>query len=508
MSYRHREKGPLDSPELPQRLDFTEKFFCKMHDRGILLESCTVFLEASVPLSLQVLRQTAWHWANRHPRLRARIASNGHNYKEACFVEMSSLTVDDMPVQEVGHGDWKYANETELEEMFDCLNGPLWRLRFVPGVMEEFDTEEQCDVLQENSGTQTEYPERNNSAIIFVLHHCITDGIGIAYLMGEYIDILTCLLRKQPVYEVLEPRSDSTDNILEPLSLVKNVGIRLLALPLPGFSHVHRQFIRRNMGLPVKTRHAPVLPVGKYQKPLNRIIPLVMSEVDTASLVKRCRQRGCTVQGVLQAAIGLTLAQIRPGEQKTEKNIPDDFEVQYVVPVGLRQRLPNTPIPNSAIRNYVADIFPKKTFSSDLSQDDLWEAAREISNDIHRRIKDNEPIELLRYSLSPHEFLERSVKHIDVISNGAHRKGWNSNVVFMSNLGVCGCLDEKDAMVKPKATLLGLSTNNSSFMFTLKCITTNKRLCVTITTRRNLVSDELAADVSQAFKRALQVFIT
>ena len=507
MTFQDSEKGPLGPAAFPERLDKIERFFCFMHDHGTFLVSCTVFLETSVKLSLQVLRQTAWHWATRHARLRARIVSNGDNYKDACFVEMSSLTVDDMPVQEVGHGDWKYVNEIELENKFDCINGPLWRLCYVPDVTSEFGTESQVEEMQEHNRAQTECLERNNSAIVFVLHHCITDGIGIAYLMGEYIDILTCLLRNQPVPEVLEPTSDSIGDILGSLSLPKYLGMRLLALPLPGFTNVHMRFVRRNIGLPVKTHHAPALPVGKDQKPLHRITPLVMSEVDTAALVTKCRQRGCTVQGVLQAAIGLALAQIKPGEQAGRTVVSDELNVQYVVPVGLRQRLQNTPIPNSAIRNYVGDIFPQKTFSSDLSQPDLWQAAQEISNDINRRIKDNEAIELAHYSLGPSAFLERCVKHIDKLSNEALRKGWNSNVVFMSNLGVCGCLDEKDPLVKPKATLLSMSTDNFSFMFTVIYITMNKRLCLTIATRRNVVSDELAADVVQAFRQAIQMLI-
>ena len=509
MSCRHGEKSSVvDTSRLPQRLDGTERFFCYMHDRGRLLESCAVFLETSVPLSLQVLQQTAWHWANRHSRLRARIASNGDNYEDASFVEMSSLTVDDMPVQEVDHGDWKYVNETELEEKFDCLKGPLWRLRYVPGATNEFDTGgDDYEVLGDRtqSQEQTRCSDKTNGTIIFVVHHCISDGIGIANLMGEYIDILTCLLHSKPVLGVIEPVCDSLNNLLQPLSWLESLVMRLLALPFPVFSHAMMWLVKRN--IPTKTSHVPLLPVGKYQKPLHRIIPLVMSEVDTASLVMNCRQRGCTVQGALQAAIGLALAQIRPGEQKTEKTASEHFKVHYAVPVSLRRRLKNTHIPDSAVGNYFGDVFPEKAFSSDLSQEALWEAALEMSNDIHSRIKANEPINMVRISMGPPSFFRRGIECIDEISNGAQNNGWNSNVVFFSNLGVCGRLDEKDPLVKPKSTLLSMGTNSFSFMFTIICVTANKRLCLTVATRRNVVSDEMADGVSQAFQQALQRFI-
>ena len=508
MSSRHCAKGSFDMSQFSERLDGVERIFCFLNDRGTFLTTFTLFLETSVPLSLQVLRQTAWHWVNRHARLRARIDSNGDNYKDASFVEMSSLTVDDMPVQEVGHGDWKYVNETELEEKLDCINGLLWRLRFVPGATNEFDEGGHGDKIQENDKTQeqqqTECPEIINCAITLVIHHCICDGIGTANLMGEYIDILTCLLRSKPVPEVVEPACNSLCNLIKPLSLPESVAMRLLALPVPGFSHVLMRLIKRSA--PVKTRNVPLLPVGDYQKPLHRIFPLVLSEVDTMSLVAGCRQRGCTVQGAIQASIGLALAQIRPGEHAAGENVSCDFKVQYAIPVNLRQRLKNTHIPNSVVRNYISSVYPSKTFSSDLSQEDLWEAAREISTDIHRRIKDNEPMKQLRSTLGHNALFRRSFECLDKISDGALRNGWNSNVVVLSNLGVCECLDEKDPIVKPRAVLLTVSSDNSSFMYTMGCITINKRLCVTLATRRNIVSDELADGIQRAFQQALMRF--
>ena len=365
MSSRPCENDPLDTSQFRQRLDGLEKNYCCLHDRGIFLVTCTVFLETLVPLSLQVLRQTAWHWSTRHARLRARIDSNDDNYKDACFVEMSSLTVHDVPVQEVSHGDWMYVNETELEEKFDCTNGLLWRLRFVPGVTNDFGADRYSDGPVANNTTEINKeqhcPGSYDSAIIFVIHHCITDGIGMANLLGEYIDILTSILHGKPVPDVLEPECVSICNNLEPLSLAESLRMRLLALPIPGFSHALMRLIKRN--IPMKTDHVPSLPVGEYQNPLHRIFPLVLSEVDTASLVVSCRQKSCTVQGAIQAAIGLSLAQVRPGVQAAKGEDSEYFKVQYMVPVNLRQRLKNIDIPNSAIRIYTSKILPWKTFT-------------------------------------------------------------------------------------------------------------------------------------------------
>ena len=132
--FNPRVPVPLSSPQNSLSVWIKQRFFCCVHDRGTLLVSCSIFLETSMAISLPMLRQTAWHWATRHAWLRARIVSNGDNYKDARFVELSSLTADDMSVQAVGHGDWEYVNETELEDTFDCINGPLWRLRYVPNV--------------------------------------------------------------------------------------------------------------------------------------------------------------------------------------------------------------------------------------------------------------------------------------------------------------------------------------------------------------------------------------
>ena len=135
--FNPRVPAPLSSPQNSLSVWMKQRFFCCVQDRGTLLVSCAVFLETSMAISLPMLRQTAWHWATRLAWLRARIVSNGDNYKDARFVEVSSLTADDMSVQAVGHGDWKYVNETELEETFDCINGPLWRLRYVFNVTSE-----------------------------------------------------------------------------------------------------------------------------------------------------------------------------------------------------------------------------------------------------------------------------------------------------------------------------------------------------------------------------------
>ena len=482
-----------------KRLGPFDSYLACMMDRGCYIISFSLLLRTKRELTLAMLREAAWRWVLRNPILRTCLDARGPYYQNAFFKEISPWTSADLPVSEVTSSDWKRVHGEMMTERSDAKRVPLWRLKLVPEISCDF-SEEPVSELSDTThspNTSTGLAKGFRYALVFGIHHSLTDGTSAVNLMGDFVNCLTDTLKQLPMVPITPSYDEGLMSYIAKPSLIESLAIWSVSFRTFLFviTFLTRRFLQGRQST------SPRVGVGFSQESSHAVIPMLWSEADTAKLMSSCRQRGCTIQGALQAAVGLALVQVA----RVYKNCHDrKLDVSFLVPANLRRHLTITA---SALGNYFTLIPMEKTFHYYTSIPELWECAKAISQDIRNRLQSGSAYKVFTLGHGPSVLVQRAVEAWDQVASEVPVTGRSFTTVFMSNLGLCSALEDKDPEVTTEALFATATMQKVGPVFGLNCTTTNKRIAFTFNYIPEFIDADIANQVAEGFQRTLQMLV-
>ena len=344
---------PTKYPEFIKYLDPVERLFACMHDRRNSVLNFTVIVGSERKLSFDEIKQSCAEWMKIRRILRARVVTYSAFYRHAYFLETDPEELIDMHVMQVDDDDWKYLHEKLMMDSFDSTSGLLWRLTFAPNInpvlINETETTDPHRDIGNTSLNKDSTKHRYENVLVFRFLHCFADGVGAMILMKDFIDVLNSVLIGKAITPDNETMSQQFYECIGNPSLTQTMSVWLLSLPVPFFGNILEKMIKR----PNLPEESDVLALGVDVKDGGkwRVEAIHLTEQETSHLLESCHVHGCTLQGVLEAAVGTALTQVllehRVGNTSTRIN--------FNIPVDLRRRLSNPSISSSAVGNCFGD---------------------------------------------------------------------------------------------------------------------------------------------------------
>ena len=481
-----------------KRLEPFDRYLACMVDRGSFMLNFSILLRTPRQLTLTVLKEAAWRWVLKNPMLRTNQDARSPYYKDAWFKEIPTWTSDDLPVNEVTSTDWKRVHEEMMAAKDDSKSAPLWGLKLVWNISSDFSegpVSEPSDATHNpsTSGVGKDF----RYALVFNFHHSVTDGTSAVNLMGDFINCLTDTLKQLPIIPTTPSYDKGLMSYITKPSFIESLTIWSMSFRTCLFliTILTRRFFHGRQST------CPRVGVGFRQESSHAVIPILWSEADTAKLMSSCRQRGCTVQGALQAAIGLALVQVA----RVYKICHDrELDVSFVVPANLRRPLT---IPASAIGNYFTLIPMEKSFHDAMATTELWECAKAISQDLRDQLQSGTAYKVFTIGHGPSVLIQRGIEAWDQVASEVAVTGRRFTSVFMSNLGLCRALEDKEPEVTPEALFTTVTMQKVGPVFGLNCTTTNKRMAFTFNYIPEFIEADLANQVVQEFQKTLRMLV-
>ena len=216
-----------DERNILRSLDPTEIFWNSFHDVGNVMILSVISIVSSHPVSIAQLREAATLLAQRHQVLSTciiRRPSDPRNSALKCcgngvddwyWATMDEPCVD-CRVSRVGSTSepagsspsslyWLEAMAKEQKHGFDLTNGPLWRLRMIPGAV-CFNTGD-CSTVHNEGAAASLKNAKYRTYVMGCFHHSIMDGVSRQRFWNELCCSL-CVICKR---DTIIPTSHSTE---------------------------------------------------------------------------------------------------------------------------------------------------------------------------------------------------------------------------------------------------------------------------------------------------------
>ncbi len=382
----------------------------------------TMLARVSGGFSLDQLQEALGKARRRHPLLAVRAAVDHAGWPHFVSEDMPVLPV--RVVERSSNDDWMQEVAAELVRPFTWKTGPLIRLVWLKA--------------------------EDISDILVVCHHCVADGLSVAYLIR---DLLHYLGQPEAMVEPLPLLPGSAELI--PARFTNSVPIllkaRLLATLFKGWLRF-RQLKKKLVGSDKKE----IANTLKYA-----VLPWVLTEPQTSALVAGCRQEQATVHAALCTAFLRAFAEEQAGKKVWRRRVSS--------PVSLRGHL-NRPVGEGfgvfiALTKIVVDCRPAR---------DFWEIARDVKRQFAREVTDEA---LFRYVANVNAVVKAIAKDLSL---AIIEDSWPPSVDYDLSITNLGRLDfprqygplQLEAMYGPSVSgipqenVLGVTTVGRRMFFT------------------------------------------
>ena len=337
------------------------------------------------------------------------------------------------------------------------------------------------------------------NVLVFRFLHCFTDGVGGMFLIKDFIDILNFMSTgNDNTTKIQHPRQDLYACIGKP-SFTQTICMWLLSLPVPFVSNILEKMIKRP-NLPEESVGLR-LGVGVKDGGKWRLNVIHLTESETLRLHESRKLHGCTMQGLLEAAVGTVLTQVFI-EPQVGKNVP---RIDFNIPVDLRRRLTNPDISPSVVGNYFGDTSHSLFFDMEMGAENLAEPSRNISNRIQSDTRDRKNL-VHRLDQGPIILVDRIISTWDRIAHNIHHSGRNPNDVLMSNLGVFPGSEHTDDVIWPIVMFWNDNVRKVGAVQMVSCVTFCNKLSITVSTEQKIVPEEMSREFIQGVRQALRIF--
>ena len=440
-------------------------------------------ITSSVPVTQDIINQTLTHLINIHTLFRMCIRRNKDG--ALSFYKMDTDTLNNIKAEIRIDTDWKIAADEKREgNDFDFENGPLWKCIFLPNAAMNNDLTE--DLL--------EY----NCVVIFVQDHAINDGIGSVEMIKQFMSILNRLLDNRKVERSLSPPVLPTEYFLNqkhPMTAFQKC-FQLLLQTLLSFKcttslllWIINKFIIKDVKV---EEDSPTKSTRSHLQ--------MFSRKETKNLVQACRNNGCTVQGAIQAASSVALLHIL---RKDGKKLPD--EINTSVSLDMRRRL----LDDSAeflTGSHAAQLrmgidIGEEILQLDRSTTLLWKFARQSTNALHTKIKENQHL-LNGLMYVPAAFIEKHFSLLMKVGRLCH-----PYLLFVSSLGRFNISESSITLAKLNGFHLKFSGTKREELFTTFAATFDGQLSISHSYYPHVTSEYIKNEYYRKFEEVIEILI-
>lgn len=406
-----------------------ENFWRIAHDsNGSYITAIAMVLRSKKPLEAAVVQKSMELLMKRHPMLRMCIRKNQDG--DSCLQKMENVQVD---LRQLDAKDWKNAMEESLLEQFDSESGPLWRVTYLPNAKYEPQTlGVVCDM--------TSHP--HECVCIFNFHHIIIDGASCSRMFAEFINYVSKLNRNEEPEVVSMPMLPPVDVYIREVIPLKwyhylmRAVLELLCI-MPGFIPIMRATMGN--GNAFTRKYGVEIKRNPQIQPRTKIIPVEFAKEETSLLLKKCKQYQTTVQGAVQTAAGVAMITMLEEQE---------YEVESNLSVNARPFF-KSKVPNDYAGPYIGGMQCKNTFVASPDVITFWSMAKNASEDIHAKLKKNEPVYMLLklYCMLP---MFMAMAQGNKGETSGHR---SRQLLVFNNLGNCRFLDaspDDDVIVRAR----------------------------------------------------------
>jgi len=264
--------------------------------------------EFSSILAVDQLQLFAGVIQKRHPNLCAKVIIDGNQNYSFSYGERTPLEVQ--VIEDPDPQRWKRLVELEIAKPFNLSDGPLFRIFMLPGDA--------------------------NTRIVLLAHHIIGDGFSMVNILADLVKFLN---------------GDLLEDLGIPMSMDQNLGIedrKSAPTDQKDVKHFQQEYLNPDD--------------GKVY-----IDTLKLDRQTSAAIVEASRMNGLTVNGLLNAALAMAIAEC--GYSRTNRVI------SLRTPASVRKAL-------SSEKDFALNIITRLTELKIDTVPDLWELGRKVNEDL------------------------------------------------------------------------------------------------------------------------------
>ena len=410
-------------PGFVRELGGFERMLHVNHNNGSFILSNALFIVSKELITKDLLYKALVRLSNKVTNLRLCIKDEKDydSLKSPSWVENKQVKID---LEEVDTEDWREIISQEWEKKFDCKNGPMWRVKFLPNVQLK-----KCDEVFQHE-----------CIVILSWPHTLLDGMSCQRVFGYFLDCLedvhnnvTQMSTPLPLLPSVEAylgiRNGTMDRIFGRIfmSILFYPRLRNWLLSMDG----NISFLETYMSL-VKM---PIDSDPMVEK-VGRLVPIEFTKDETLAIIRSCKARNLTVHPALHTASFLAFVKLLPDTKK-------DITIHSYCPIDLRRRCEEMKQSQDDLLGnyiYVPEIKQSIKSSQEVTSEKFWALCHDCSTQIRESIKKQNYLNDLKMM----QML------LPVVEDGSIKMGdfkgrYNRFIAFYTtNMGRCDYLSRSD----------------------------------------------------------------
>ncbi|KAK7068088.1 hypothetical protein SK128_005973, partial [Halocaridina rubra] len=348
---------------------------------------------------------------------------------------------------------------TQLQRSYDMMNGPLWAARFVPI-------------------PKSESSDTYSAALVFSIHHCITDGHTNMQLCRDLMETLNASLTGRvcevPLRPIIPPASDSLMTERDWYYVFTYFWTKLYATIITDYGS--------------KLYFKGALKQPKTKTALTKILRENFTKEETQALLRHCKANGVAMHSCIMATANLALLQT---VQQRAKYRIDNARINTVNCINMRRYFPDELKEGAGCHISLEEKEVLIPGSAANSKEHYWALVKTFQNNLNNSLNVNR-IPIRNAPLFRPSTILLHVNH-ELIRRGL--KNRTDNHMISTNMGNLKHLlpAEYDGPVYVTDILRSVSSQLTGNPFTLVFHTFDDRFMISVDYYTNKISDDAAA---------------
>jgi NRPS condensation-like uncharacterized protein len=431
--------------------------------------------------NLKLLNTAIYYWIQRHPLLRCKIEKVNEIDKyfvkipieELNIFESIDLLVYESYNNQMNNADLALFSDYEVDIPIDSSRGPLWRLKII------------------------KLSSDNTYLIMLNIHHGITDGRNMFFLILELCDLIQksylgklCENDMKEYNEEInfqkDPRGSNSDNQVD---INQSIGYKIPEYFRPTQtcssepSRVWNGYYRR-----LQSNEIIRLDDIYHSKRVTDSLKLVIQQDLFKKLLGNCKKHQVKLSSCIALVSIVSYTQL---QRKYSRNCSLNDQIKCAMPASLKSYL------KPELNNHIAGLwmsrmsftyrhYANQLFNREYYSHIFWKEAKTLSDTMHERLAKMEHFSILNSTLSLHKS----------ILNGLKIEDNCMNTLSISNLGhLSNCLNNSDnfRVIDFYASYTFKKPIQTAYLFNLN-LTVDNKLYWLVAYSREKMKDEVASD--------------
>ena len=475
----------FEDEQLHQRpLGKMESVFHNLHKNGTLQVSMAALAKTSIALAEDVIWKVMSRLMKRHPLLRMRLVeSDGHPH----FVS----GIQEMPLETVISENWLETFQDSLIAKLDETKC-LWKLLKV----------EKTGQLRENVP--------RDLVFIFTFHHAIGDGLCKTRLVTEFFKILNQILCNKIPEEKRHGLLPPMDYYIQPLvkrsSSEKFLFKTMEKLPtnLSLLEVAQKKYLSAPKQNEFIEKIGAVCIAHPSTEAKTLVIPMKFTKAETENILRACRARNATVQGMLTAAASITMKDLLDGSPVT---ISETNNVQIRTTVNMRRYL-NGNVPEDYMGSYFVGLFEQDiSVPKNVNKEEqFWACAIDSTRLLKNKLHGKQFITKFWNLLETVYHTLKVSKPNSEQSSAQTTPNRTNELLSLNNYGLCPSKGHPTDTVKLHSCFCAVAEHSKGPIFTINAVTVEGQLCISFVYYTNITTRETAVNFAKSIKNKILLY--